>query len=314
MSDARINQQTNNFLEEHKKAPEDFYAHDLVFEPRGPDSIGVSSLRELTQLEKIKKISLPATFPIKLKSLESCCGLLAAYSGYIFSNVDRMIPHARKEKNPERHTSLRQIAKSLNLTTVGEIFDVDSFSYLSEYIGIKNCKAYFASKTLAAYQQELCDLIDKKNTVIVSCDIDAGFGFPIKDEGRSPHWVLAFGYVEIRGKISFLVSHYNRYCLFTANTLFDSNMQLPEIFPKPYRIKSKELGRTAKIEFVEKAPDSPPQCVKELKNQSLSKFRFTFFAIPHSHDMLHAIQEKPSSKLNFNMKNLCSRLRKKFKF
>jgi hypothetical protein len=211
---------------------------------------------------------IPKVWPDYLNQRGPTCGLYALATALQYSHPLEATPPARKD-GQKNIVSLREAAKKMGFTAFGEIFDVESLSHLANYFGYPNCESsHQAYMTKQNYINAICHNLKKGGTVIVACDIDKN-GLPTNAKGLATHWALIFGYFFSATGCCFLVHQYGKKYIWSAEDLYQSNLQLPYLNPKRgphffyYKNKEKELE-----EFKEAKLDNA-----NIPN-TLSKFRF----------------------------------------
>ncbi len=222
---------------------------------------------------------VPKVWPKPQEQRGPCCGLYALSTAVKSYEPNRGFPPTRKD-GAKKKLSLRKLAKDLQLTTVGEIFDVNSFATITKQLFINEGVA--ETVDCVSYLETILKLLSNDRTVIVGCDIDLD-GFPGNFSGHTTHWALVFGSCVIQNKRYFLVTQYNEYYLWSAHDLLVSNVSLPEYNPKcsPFMIAYKYDGDhdiTTVLNIKQK--NIKPSKTKRLTNKSLKNFKFGIFSLP----------------------------------
>lgn len=168
-------------------------------------------------------------WPETQKQFGSCCGLYALNTGLKRGFPNLSIPPARKEGR-KGIESLRHIAKQQDVTKFGEIFSVDYFTRIIEYLKIPGCTAFKANST--NFIRIVCRELRHNKSVIIPTDVDVVSGQPKVNYGNSTHWALAFGYGVYKGTLYILVTQYDKYYAWPAKLLENSNRQLPTANPR----------------------------------------------------------------------------------
>ncbi len=272
--------------------PEEFFS--LVKSTRpltSQDTVNTTSL--LLVINRSKSFCIPKTWPRKEEQVGWTCGLYALYAALIYRSlhsgafIDLPRPVNTAPSFLKRKPSLLGIAKDLKFTTIGEILDVSYFSLIIEALGIPNKKSI--QSTAESFLQDICDLLDTKNTVIVSCDIGPSGEFPGQSNGGQAHWVLAFGYCYLQQKLFFLIMQYGDYYLWSGEDLLRSNAQNPQAeYPRSenygYYYYSSALGGTNFFPFTNEQKVIPQEHAgaKVIPTTTLEKFYFTLFPIPYA--------------------------------
>lgn len=256
----------------------------------------------------LKKTHISQFCPRAENQRNNTCGLkaleVAADWGFPDSKLPRARKHAKdpsakeKEESKSLPVSLRQKAKSLGLTGIGEIYDVGHFKVLTN--DIEELKASHplqytpteSESDIEKYTEWLCAAL-QDHSVIVSVDIGKN-GFPAENKGNNTHWVLAWGIVTLRDthreklkdklkdNTYILVTHWGKHYLWPIEKLYASNKQLPAM-ESARQGQYRKIRQDDKIDYLKiKEGEMIPPGTKlyTVKAASLDNFRFTGFAVP----------------------------------
>ena len=161
------------------------------------------------------------TAPVKIQ-LRGTCGLNAfaqIIHPFIPSNIQLYAEDC--DSSP---VSLLYIAKSMELTQNGEIYDPATLVKLGNELGL-NINAQPETQ-IYDYQKTILDNIHKGKNVMVTMD-EAGTGKPGFKQGLTSHWVVIIGYVKINGCIHTIsVDGTPKVKIIQLSDLFRSTMQL----------------------------------------------------------------------------------------
>ncbi len=146
--------------------------------------------------------------------------VLQAYGNVIAATKN----HAQ---NPQSNYSLRQMAKELGFTTIGELFNAEQVATLAQRIGRVGARA--VSVGSVNFFAEIKKAIDQDKLVMIPFCVDtnqATAGYPAQ-HGNNAHWCLALGYYapNLPGR-KVLVTHWDNYFDFDAAALQTSNGQM----------------------------------------------------------------------------------------
>lgn len=240
---------------------------------------------------------IPEEWPKPQVQHGPCCGIYASSISMQYNGTSEMkIPPARKrDVEPDlkiskvEFSSIRAFCKSKGITEFGGIFDFKHFGQIFDYFKIANTEGLDLpthDKGLP-FTRAICEKLIKGNTIIIAADVKDEF--PSTNKGEGAHWALIFGFIFLQKTCLFLVTQYNGYYLWTAESLFKSNKAMPITNPKAgIYIKSKSNAFTSSNyrkspHFVDENARSqlPKNFFREVKETKLnSSFRFKGYAVP----------------------------------
>ncbi len=133
--------------------------------------------------------------------------------------------------------SLREQAKKMNFSAVGEIYDIRDLVTLSHLNGYSN--TYFQSfDSQESYQEALTNAVDNNIAANVFYDVDRSNGEPINNQTQTEHAAIVVGYARDQSlSLKIIVSTWGGYAIMDADKLYVSCEQLvdrekPEHFRK----------------------------------------------------------------------------------
>jgi len=143
--------------------------------------------------------------------------VLQAYGSAILATKDH-------HQNAQANFSLRQKAKELGFTTIGELFNAEQVATLAQKIGRVGARA--VSVGSVNFFAEIKKAIDQNKLVMIPFCVDdtpQNAGYPAQ-HGNNAHWCLALGYYapNLPGR-KVLVTHWDNYFDFDAAALQTSN-------------------------------------------------------------------------------------------
>lgn len=230
-----------------------------------------------------KSYSIPKIWPTLMPQYGLCCGIYALaialnYQGYTH------VTARKKDQKSEATIFLREKAKQINVTKVGEILRVNDFLKIIEQAGFKQFDYTAIQADGNNFNKLVCEHLDSGKSVIVSCDCQNNF--PADTGGRGIHWVLIFGYFySQKDELFYLVAQDNNYCIWQAEKLHLSNDKLNGMSSKSFRfwylLKSKETPKPEREwEWVPKF--STPEDSEKMPEFDFKQFKFSIFSVPVS--------------------------------
>ena len=181
---------------------------------------------------------VPCEFPQPVSQIGPYCGV-AAFVGAV--NYNGCLPYPLYATEYEKMAAgqsvevkddivLHQLKYNIKMkdkwrTQNGEIFNVKLFKKLAKHYGIEGCEAVIRNDgTERNYGEMLRDALKNDYTLIVACDTVGSM--PVKNQGKTPHWVWSVSY----NADSFGMTHHDLYAKWLLSSLFKSN-QMPEKNP-----------------------------------------------------------------------------------
>lgn len=237
---------------------------------------------EIIRVADINYSYIPVIWPVAKDQRGHTCGLYALETAlkYAYGRSGIATPPARKNNNSDV-VSLRQVAKEENLTSFGELFNVNAIKKLTKHFNFPYCDVVnLDTNNEKKYTSTICAELMNNRVAIVS--LDSKGGFPGNRKGLGTHWALLFGYLYINDQCYFLATQYGKYYLFSAKELYESNKQLPMKNPKrqPFYVYFKEPLYNQEI-FTknQKGIASLKQEVRYAIGDTLQDFRFSLFCM-----------------------------------
>lgn len=196
-------------------------------------TIDLTILKDIENTIDSDDYFIPERWPQYKPQRDHCCGLYGLATSLKFGYPLSQTPEARKDGN-RKIVSLRERAKKMELTSFGEIFDVNSLPKLAASFGFKDCESFAISyESQKDYINHICSLLIRNGTVIVACDLGKN-NLPEPIQGLGTHWGTIFGYYFSKGECYFLTFQYGKTFLWSGEQLYLSNLHLPEMNPKRY--------------------------------------------------------------------------------
>jgi hypothetical protein len=241
--------------------------------------------------------------PIARAQRGPTCGEASLETALRLGYPERNIPPARKhalkpteaeKRECKEKTSLRQVAKQYG-SVIGEIFDIHCLEKTAKHFGFNECSVIKEDKD--SYIKSLVTAIQGKHTVILP--IDESDGFPGDMKGMETHYALAWGFIFKNNQYHFLVTHWGKHYLWSADDLLRSHEQMPDDNPihgEYYKDREQDYYY----------PKTKDQSVLErdrrmIPASSLRDFKFTALAIPTQEGNFLSLDEcKPDDKAVYN--------------
>lgn len=184
---------------------------------------------------ELHKSYIPAKPPLARLQRGPTCGLIAMEAGLNWGYPNKINPPARKhalkplatEKNKNEIISLRKISKMFG-SIFGGAFDIDTLKKIAEYF---NYHSEVIKKDKDHYIESIVEAIRTKHSAILPLDVSPADGFPDKFNGMHTHYALAWGYIYKNNEYHFLVTHWGKHFLWSADQLLQSHLQLPSDNP-----------------------------------------------------------------------------------
>lgn len=167
------------------------------------------------------------------------CGLYAVSTATFYHRVTKpklfkaSLFHARKgDIEPEAHSSLREYAKEMGYTVVGELFSAASFGNLIAY---NQCQSVLMRPK--SYQDFIASI---QTALKKDCPVIIPYSKDFKDyKAFEAHWSTIIGYCRdpISLKDMILLANYGNYELIEADKLYTAFSEIEDTFPACYLFK-----------------------------------------------------------------------------
>ncbi|MGD9591022.1 MAG: hypothetical protein AB7V32_00710, partial [Candidatus Berkiella sp.] len=171
-------------------------------------------------------------------------------------------PIVRKQKLPNEQNSIRQLAKGLIGSEVGEVYGDLNLLKVAKDSGFTNFKSIECS-TIAQYCAVIQTAIDHNLIPIVVFDVKlsgSNTGHPFNNNGLHEHAAVISSYFHTKsGELRFNAGQWGHYYGFSAIELAQSNFQLSEVRKPEMFIKSQGGWLNAK--------DFSQNDIQEMKKQ-----------------------------------------------
>ncbi len=194
---------------------------------------------------KMQHLITPLVIPFQAQRGESC--KLAAL-GYAIGHAGKKegrsaIPVYKDKTYP---FSLRQIAKKISNSQVGEMYSLEALMKVS--LAVKYQPRAFKILDEQKYIETLDKLVHKNFAPVVFFDVEKGSGAPYIGDGRNEHAaIIAACYTNKNGETHFLVTHWGRFFDFDGIELAASackslvEKREPETFVKVKQLNGKNI-------------------------------------------------------------------------